>query len=89
MTENITNKTVLITGGARRIGAHISEYLHGKGMNVLIHYRQSENEAKKLKAKLNKRRKNSAEIFQGNLNDENVYKDLIDFKQNILRDLIF
>ena len=52
LSENITNKTALITGGARRIGAHISEYLHGKGMNILIHYRQSENEAKKLKVKL-------------------------------------
>lgn len=89
MTENITNKTALITGGARRIGAHISEYLHGKGMNVLIHYRQSESEAKKLKAKLNKRRKNSAEIFQANLNDENVYKDLIDFTTKHFKRLDF
>lgn len=37
MTKNITKKTALITGGAKRIGAHISEFLHSKGMNVLIH----------------------------------------------------
>jgi len=53
MTKNIIKKTALITGGAKRIGAHITEFLHSKGMNVLIHYRHSEAEAKKLKLKLN------------------------------------
>ena len=89
MSENITNKTALITGGARRIGAHISEYLHGKGMNVLIHYRQSESEAKKLKVKLNKKRRNSAEIFQADLNNENVYKNLIEFTTDHFKRLDF
>jgi len=64
MTKNIIKKTALITGGAKRIGAHITEFLHSKGMNVLIHYRHSEAEAKKLKLKLNRKRKNSAEIFR-------------------------
>ena len=89
MKENITNKTALITGGARRIGAHISEFLHGKGMNILIHFNQSEKEAKKLKTKLNKRRKNSAEIFQADLNDIQICKELVEFTTQHFKRLDF
>ena len=35
------NKVVLITGGARRIGAETANYLHSKGMNILITYSKS------------------------------------------------
>lgn len=77
MTKNIIKKTALITGGAKRIGAHITEFLHSKGMNVLIHYRHSEAEAKKLKLKLNRKRKNSAEIFKADLLDSSSYDALI------------
>ena len=78
MTKNITKKTALITGGAKRIGAHISEFLHSKGMNVLIHYRHSEEEGKKLKLKLNRKRENSAEIFKADLIDSSSYESLIE-----------
>jgi pteridine reductase len=78
MAKNIINKTVLITGGAKRIGAHISEFLHGTGMNVIIHYRNSASSAKKLKSKLNKKRVNSAEILQADLLDKDSLSPLIE-----------
>ena len=40
------NKVVLITGGARRIGAETAEYLHSKGMNIIITYSKSSTDAK-------------------------------------------
>jgi len=39
------NKTVLITGAARRVGASIAKKLSELGMNVVIHYNKSKEEA--------------------------------------------
>lgn len=41
-------RSVLVTGGARRIGAAISARLAGAGWQVVIHYRQSPDEAEAL-----------------------------------------
>lgn len=60
-------KTVLITGAARRVGAHVARVLHECGMRVVIHYRHSENDAKSLANDLNEKRKDSAAIIQGDL----------------------
>lgn len=38
-------RSVLVTGGARRVGAAISQRLAGAGWRVVIHYRQSPDEA--------------------------------------------
>jgi len=38
-------KVVLITGGAKRVGAAICRRLHGEGANLMIHYRSSAAEA--------------------------------------------
>lgn len=62
-------KTVLITGGSRRIGAVMSRFMHQKNYNIIIHYLTSEEEAKTLAVSLNKIRKNSAEIIKADLND--------------------
>jgi pteridine reductase len=61
------NKVALITGAARRIGAGIAEKLHAEGMNVIIHYRNSAEEAAALVEKLNHSRKNSALMLQADL----------------------
>ena len=37
---SLTGKTVLITGGARRVGAAIVRAMHGAGANLVIHYRK-------------------------------------------------
>jgi pteridine reductase len=63
----ITNKVVLITGGAKRVGATICRMLHATGMNLMIHYKNSLNEARALQAELNLQRPNSVSIIQGDL----------------------
>ena len=60
-------KTVLITGAARRVGAHVARFLHGHGMRLIIHYGNSEQEAQSLADELNKKRAHSVAIIQGDL----------------------
>lgn len=67
MESIITNKVVLITGGAKRVGASICRMLHAAGMNLMIHYKSSLNEARALQAELNLQRPNSVSIIQGDL----------------------
>ena len=52
-------KFILITGGAKRIGATTSRYLHEKGFNIILHYNNSELEAESISEELNKIRQNS------------------------------
>ncbi len=58
--DTLQGKTALITGAARRIGAIIAEALHTKGYRVIIHYRQSKQDAEALCETLNTKRSNSA-----------------------------
>lgn len=66
----------LITGGARRIGAAIAEKLHSHGYNIVLHYRQSEAEAKALVEKLNNLRSDSARALAANLSQQADIKKL-------------
>ncbi|MFW2372941.1 MAG: pteridine reductase [Gammaproteobacteria bacterium] len=61
------NQTALITGAAKRIGAEISRMLHAEGMNIVIHYRSSKDEAEALCNELNALRADSAIILQADL----------------------
>lgn len=61
------NQTALITGAAKRIGAEISRMLHAEGMNIVIHYRASKDEAEALCNELNALRADSAIILQADL----------------------
>ena len=65
--SEINRKTVLITGGAKRIGAETSRTLHQAGMNIIIHYRSSQQEADELCYELNEQRENSAAVVQADL----------------------
>src|SRR5213075_1577464 len=60
MSESLAGKAVLVTGGARRVGAAIARRLHAAGASVLIHYRDSEAQADALLAALNASRAKSA-----------------------------
>jgi pteridine reductase len=63
MTESaatLDGKVILITGGARRVGAEIVRTLHGAGALVLIHYRSSAAAAHALVDELNRLRPGSA-----------------------------
>ena len=64
---SLTGKTVLITGGARRVGATIARTLHGAGANLVVHYRNSSKDADALAAELNAARAKSAVTFQADL----------------------
>ena len=72
------SKVVLVTGGARRVGAAICRRLHAAGANIAIHYRQSEQQAHSLQQELNHARANSAEVFQADLLDQAALPQLIE-----------
>ena len=57
-------KVILITGGAKRIGAAITRTLHATGASVAIHCHRSEVEANALATALNAQREDSALVFQ-------------------------
>lgn len=67
--DSLNGKVALITGGAKRIGACITETLHGAGMTVVIHYRSSAETAKQLQHKLLQIRPNSVLLIQADLNN--------------------
>ncbi|MEA3150662.1 MAG: pteridine reductase, partial [Gammaproteobacteria bacterium] len=60
---------VLITGGARRVGAEIVRTLHGAGARVLVHHRDSHAAAAALAEELNRVRPGSIAIHAGDLVD--------------------
>ncbi len=62
-----TFKVALITGAARRVGAEIAHTLHAAGINVVLHYHRSEEEAKRLCHIFNEQRANSACMLQADL----------------------
>lgn len=65
--KSFENNVVLVTGAARRIGAAIVTRLHANGARVAIHYRGSNDEARRLAASLNEQRPDSADTFQADL----------------------
>lgn len=67
MDSKHINKVVLITGGAKRVGAAICRSLHAEGFSLMIHYKSSINEARALQAELSLLRPNSVAIIQGDL----------------------
>ena len=76
---SLTGKTVLITGGARRVGAAIVRALHGAGANLVIHYRNSAKDAEALAGELNAARAGSAAIVQADLLDIAKLPALVQF----------
>ena len=70
-------KIALVTGGSKRIGASICEELHKSNINVMIHYKNSKEDALYLKDKLNKIRSNSTDIVQGDLCKTKSYEKII------------
>ena len=62
-------RVVLITGGARRLGAAIARLLHAEGANLLIHHRRSQATAAALAAEFNALRPGSAATHGADLLD--------------------
>src|SRR5260221_8580867 len=69
MSEGLSGKVVLVTGGAKRVGAAIARRLHREGANLMLHYRGSEREARALRAELNVARADSVALVQADLLD--------------------
>jgi len=74
----VQGKVVLITGGAKRLGASICRRLHGAGASLMLHYRASAGEARLLQAELNHQRKDSVALIQADLLDLGKLPSLID-----------
>lgn len=78
MSDSSSNPVVLITGGARRIGACIARHLHQLGYKIALHHRNSVQEAKALAADLNQLRANSVITIYGDLNQLNEIQQVVD-----------
>ena len=76
------NKTVFITGAAKRIGKEIALSFKELGWNIIIHYNSSKEDALNLAKEINNANKNSAITVQGNLDvkeDVNaIIKEVLD-----------
>jgi pteridine reductase len=79
MNDNfaLRDQAVLITGGARRVGAEIARALHAAGANILIHYRLSASAAIALADEFNRIRARSAAIFAAHLLDSEAPDKLV------------
>ena len=76
------NKTVFITGAAKRIGKEIALSFKELGWNIIIHYNSSKEDALNLAKEINNANKNTAITVQGNLDvieDVNaIIKEVLD-----------
>ena len=71
------NKTIFITGAAKRIGKEIALTFKELGWNIIIHYNSSKSDADNLADQINKDNPNSAKTVQGNLDiKEDIQKIL-------------
>ena len=76
-------RTILITGGAKRIGKSIAEELGYESNRILIHYNNSDVDAKKLQNDL-RNKKIAAFIYKADLSKEN---DIINMLDKITKDV--
>ena len=74
--KNIANKTVIVTGGSKGIGAEIVKVLANENYNVILNYNKSENEAIEIKEELKDKK---VEIFQADVSKREEVKKLIKF----------
>ena len=72
----MTIPVALITGAARRIGAALARSFHGAGYNVVMHYMNSETEAKALQKELNQIRNGSIALLRADLTETNDWESL-------------
>lgn len=71
-------KVILVTGGAKRVGAAICRRLHEQGARLIVHYRSSFDEAKALCDELNHKRSHSAALAQADLLETELLSGFIE-----------
>jgi NAD(P)-dependent dehydrogenase (short-subunit alcohol dehydrogenase family) len=72
---------IVVTGGAKRIGAEICKHFAKKHYNIILHYNQSEVEATSLATDLRKYNV-KVELFKADLGNLNETNELSDFCKN-------
>lgn len=77
-TSSLDDQVVLITGGARRVGAAMARALHAAGARVLVHYRNSAAAAHSLAGELNAARPGSAALQSADLRDIDAAPRLVE-----------
>jgi pteridine reductase len=77
-TLPLAGQCVLVTGGAKRLGAAIGRKLHAAGANLVVHYHQSRPAAEALVAELEATRPGSALALRADLLDAERLPPLID-----------
>jgi pteridine reductase len=75
--NSLDDQVILITGGARRIGAQLARTLHAAGARILVHYRSAAAAAKALGEELNAARPNSAALFAADLQKDQAPEQVI------------
>jgi pteridine reductase len=74
---SLKDRVVLITGGARRVGAEVARTLHEVGASLLVHYRSSAAAATALAGALNGIRPGSAAIVAADLSSAGAPEMLV------------
>ncbi len=69
MDDQLTDRVVLVTGAAKRVGAAIAREVHGAGAAVVLHYRAAVREVRALAEELEARRPGSTLCVQVDLRD--------------------
>ena len=72
------NKTMLITGAAKRIGREMAKAFFDRGWDIIIHFNNSIEDAQSLADQMNAQRSNSALIIQANLDHAKDIEKLAD-----------
>mgnify|MGYP001280354060 FL=1 len=72
------NKTIFITGAAKRIGKEIALTFKEMGWNIIIHYNSSKQDADDLAEEINRDNPNSAKTVQGNLDVKEDIEKILD-----------
>ncbi|MGE5384413.1 MAG: pteridine reductase [Betaproteobacteria bacterium] len=78
MTAFLSGKTILVTGGARRVGAVIARRLHASGAALALHYHTSREAASDLAEELNRIRPASVSLHCADLLDTAALAVLVD-----------
>ena len=78
MSKGTIKKTAIVTGAAKRIGAEIVRELHTMGMDVVLHFNSSCDEAQQLALELNSIRNGTVHLLQADLEQTTACSALIE-----------
>ncbi len=73
-----SERVVLVTGGARRLGAAMVRQLHARGLSIVLHYRSSTDEANRLRAELESARPGSVVLVRADILSDDAPRVLVD-----------